>query len=134
VTGLAVLLATAALTGQAPGCEHFCMSVRPREAPEGTVFTFRGRHWRPNRRVRATFGVYCPPRDACPAVLYSALLRTTDRGRFTFRLRAGGERDGDRAAGIHAGSRPTFEQRTRIRGQARTVSRTPRYRVIVPSG
>ena len=132
MTGLAVLLASAALTGQSPDCEHFCMSVRPAEASEGTVFTFMGRRWRPNRRARVTFGVYCRPDEACPAIAAVGFLRTNVRGRFVFRLRAGPEQDGDRESGIHSGSAPTFDQRVRIRGRARTVSRTPRYRVILP--
>ena len=132
MTGLTVLLAAAALTGQSPDCEHFCMSVKPAQAGEGSVFTFRGRHWRPNRRVRVSFGVYCPPRAACPEILYTDLLTTDGRGRFTFRLRAGGEQDGDKGAGIRAGGRPTFKQRVRRNGRARTLSRTPRYRVIQP--
>jgi hypothetical protein len=132
VTGLAVLLATAALTGQSPDCERFCMAVRPAEAPEGSVFTFRGRHWRPNRRVRVTFGAYCRPGDACPAIGYLQLLRTNGRGRFVFRLRAGAEQDGDREAGIRSGGRPTFQQRVGRGAGARTVSRSPRYRVILP--
>jgi hypothetical protein len=41
------------------------MSVKPHEGPEGSVFTFKGRSWRPNRRVTATFGVYCRPGEAC---------------------------------------------------------------------
>jgi hypothetical protein len=108
------------------------MTVRPAEAPEGSVFAFRGRQWRPDRRVRVTFGVYCRPDEACPAIAQVGLLRTNARGRFGFRLRAGPEQDGDREAGIHSGSAPTFDQRVRIRGRARTVSRTPRYRVILP--
>jgi hypothetical protein len=132
VTGLAVLLASAALTGQSPDCEHFCMTVRPAEAPEGSVFTFRGREWRPNRRARVTFGVYCRPDEACPAIARVGFLRTNARGRFVFQLRAGAEQDGDREAGIQSGSAPTFDQRVRIRGRARTVSRSPRYRVILP--
>jgi len=128
VTGLAVLLAAAALTGQSPDCQRFCMTVRPAEAPEGSVFTFRGRHWRPNRRVRVTFGPYCRPDEPCPAIAYLGRLRTNGRGRFVFRLRAGAEQEGDLEAHIHSGHGPTFEQRARTR----TVSRSPRYRVILP--
>ena len=132
MTGLTVLLATAALTGQSPDCERFCMSVRPAEAPEGSVFTFRGRHWRPNRRVRVTYGAYCRPDEPCPAIAYLGVLRTNGRGRFVFRLRAGVEQEGDPEARIHSGSPPRFEQRVRSRGRVRTVSRSPRYRVILP--
>ena len=132
MTGLAVLLAAATLTGQSPDCEHFCMSVKPREAPEGSVFTFRGRHWRPNRRVRVNFGVYCPPDAACPAIARTGLIRTGDRGGFTFRLRAGQEQAGDRAKQIMSGGAPTFQQRARIHGRARTVIRRSRYRVLIP--
>ncbi|HEX6652830.1 MAG TPA: hypothetical protein VF072_08805 [Thermoleophilaceae bacterium] len=132
MTSLTVLLAAAALTGQSPDCEHFCMSVRPREAAEGSVFTFRGRHWRPDRRVRVNFGAYCRPNEACPDILYTALVRTNEDGRFTFRLRAGAEQHGDEAAGIRSGGTPTFQQRARIRGRARTVIRSPRYRVLLP--
>lgn len=132
MTGLAALLAVAALTGQSPDCEHFCMSVRPAEAPESSVFTFRGRHWVPDRRVRVTFGAYCRPGEPCPDILYTSLLKANARGRFAFRLRAGAEQDGDQEAGIRSGGAPAFSQRARIRGRARTVSRTPRYRVILP--
>jgi hypothetical protein len=132
VTGLAVLLAAAALTGQSPDCERFCMSVKPKEGPEGTVFTFRGRHWRPNRRVTATFGVYCRPGEACIDIAYFARIRTGDRGGFRFRLRAGPEQDGDKQHGIRSGSPPSFSQRVGRGERARTVSRSPRYRVILP--
>jgi hypothetical protein len=73
MTGLAVHLATAALTVQSPDCEHYCMSE-----------------------------------EACPAIGYSGLLRTGDHGGFTFRLRAGQERNGDRTKRISSGSAPTF--------------------------
>ncbi|HKP19987.1 MAG TPA: hypothetical protein VJT68_00610 [Thermoleophilaceae bacterium] len=133
MTGLTVLLAAAALTGQSADCEHFCMSVRPAEAPEGSVFTFRGRHWAPNRRVRVSFGAYCRLGEACPDILYLGTVKATARGRFVFRLRAGAEQDGDQEAGIRSGGTPTFKQRARIGGRPRTVSRTPRYRVILPN-
>jgi hypothetical protein len=117
--------AAAVKTGQSPDCRRFCMSVKPAEALEGSVFTFTGRHWRPNRRVTATFGVYCPPGVACIAIAYIVRL-TGDRGGFTFRLRAGEERSGDAQKGIHAGGDPTFFQRV----GDRRVTRQPRYRVI----
>jgi hypothetical protein len=129
LTLAAVLLATAAIhTGQSPACERFCVSVKPREAPEGTVFVFRGRGWRPNRHVTATFGAYCRPGEACIDIAYFARLRTGDRGGFRFRLRAGAERAGDDGHGIRSGSSPIFSQRA----HGRTVRRQPRYHVIVP--
>jgi hypothetical protein len=105
------------------------MSVRPHEGPEGSVFRFTGHDWRPNRRVTATFGVYCPPGEACIAIAYIVRLRTDDTGRFVFRLRAGRERAGDDEQGIHSGSAPTFSQTTRT---GRRVTRRPRYRVTSP--
>ena len=105
------------------------MSVSPREAPEGSVFRFTGRGWRPNRRVTATFGVYCRPDEACIAIAYIVRLRTDATGRFVFRLRAGAEQAGDDERRIHSGSAPSFSQLTR---SGRTVTRRPRYRVIVP--
>ena len=119
-------------TGQAPDCLRFCMSVEPREAPEGSVFRFTGRHWRPNRRVRVTFGVYCRPGEVCIDLLNTALLRTDDRGRFSFRLRAGQEQKADAERHIRSGGQPTFQQRIRGRIRGRTLSRAPRYRVILP--
>jgi hypothetical protein len=124
--------AAAYKTGQSPDCKRFCMSVEPREAPEGSVFRFTGRGWRPNRRVRVSFGAYCRPDEACIAVLYTALLMTGSRGRFSFRLRAGQERAGDEERGIRSGGQPTFQQRVGRPGYRRTVSRRPRYRVILP--
>ena len=105
------------------------MSVKPAAGPEGSVFRFEGRGWRPNRRVTATFGAYCRPNEACIAIAYFANVRTNGHGGFVFRLRAGAERRGDDDAGIRSGGRPTFSQRAR---SGRMVSRTPRYRVILP--
>ena len=112
-------------TGQSPDCKRFCMSVKPHEGPEGSVFRFTGRGWRPNRRVSASFGAYCRPDEACIAILYVVTLHTDETGRFLFRLRAGQEQPGDHAKHIHSGGRPTFSQRR--------VSRSPRYRVILPN-
>jgi hypothetical protein len=108
------------------------MSVEPREGPEGSVFRFTGRDWRPDRRVTATFGVYCPPGDACIAIAYVVRLRTSDSGRFVFRLRAGQEQPRDEERGVRSGSNPTFSHRVGRPGHIRYVSRTPRYRVTVP--
>ena len=99
------------------------MSVTPSEGPEGSVFRFTGRGWRANRRVRVAFGLYCRPDVACPAIAQLVTLRTGPRGRFVFRLRAGQAQPGDNEAGIHSGSNPSFSQRT--------VTRAPRYRVIL---
>jgi hypothetical protein len=125
---VAVLAAVAAATGQSPECERFCMTVEPRRGPEGSVFVFRGRAWRSERRVRVWYGPYCRPDEACPAIAYLGRLRTNERGRFTFRLRAGASRRGDTARRIHSGSNPTFSQRAR----GRTVSRSPDYEVTLP--
>jgi len=116
--------AAAVKTGQSPDCRRFCVNVEPREGPEGSVFVFRGRGWRADRRVTATFGVYCRPGEACIAIAYVVRIRTGHRGRFVFRQRAGQEQPGDGERGVHAGGAPTFTQRS--------VSRTPRYRVTVP--
>jgi hypothetical protein len=126
-----VLAGTAAAkTGQSPDCRRFCMTVEPRTGPEGSVFRFTGRGWRPQRRVTVYFGPYCRPDVACPAIAYIGRLRTSREGRFTLRLRAGSARPGDADRRIASGSHPRFEQRT---GE-RTVSRSPRYRITVPSG
>jgi hypothetical protein len=132
VTGLAVVLAAAALTGQSPDCERFCMSVRPAEGPEDSVFVFTGRHWRPDRRVTATLGPYCRPDNACPAIAQLVRLRTGHRGGFRFRLRAGAPQDGDQQNRIYSGSGPTFSQRVGRGDRTRLVSRSPSYRVILP--
>ena len=108
------------------------MTVDPREGPEGSVFRFTGRGWRPGRKVKAYFGPYCRPDDACPAIAYIAFLRTDGRGRFTLRLRAGAERPRDDDRGISAGAHPRFTQRVGRPPHRRTVARAPRYRVIVP--
>lgn len=127
---LALVMCGAALgaTGQSPRCERFCMSVEPRTGPEGSVFVFRGRHWRPERRVTVYFGPYCRPGEACPAIGYIGRLRANARGRFTFRLRAGASEAGDRRRRIASGGHPTIEQRAR----GRTIARTPRYTVTIP--
>ncbi len=36
---------------RAGGCKRYCMTVEPREGPEGSVFRFEGHRWRANRRV-----------------------------------------------------------------------------------
>jgi hypothetical protein len=119
-----------AKTGQSPDCRRFCMAVEPRTGPEGSVFRFTGRGWRPQRRVTVYFGPYCRPDEACPAIAYVGRLRTNRDGRFAFRLRAGNARPGDVDRGIASGANPTFEQRA---GE-RSVSRSPRYRVTIPGG
>jgi len=100
------------------------MAVVPQEAPEGSVFRFEGRDWRPRTRVRVIYGVYCRPEQVCIDVAYFAHVRTDRRGRFTFRARAGEAQAGDRERKIVSGSGFSFSQRT--------VTRKPRYRVIVP--
>jgi hypothetical protein len=120
--------AAIAATGQSPACSGYCISVEPRTGPEGSVFVFQGRRWRPERRVRVDYGVYCRPDEACPEIALAAVTRTDERGRFRFRLRA----DGDWVAGeqrrVHSGASPTFRQRAR----GRTIARTPRYQVTIP--
>ncbi|HEV7846306.1 MAG TPA: hypothetical protein VGO83_08635 [Thermoleophilaceae bacterium] len=110
------------------------MTVEPREAAEGSVFRFTGRNWRPDRRVRVTFGVYCRPGEACIDVLYLARVRTDAHGKFSFRLRAGQEQAGDDQHRIRSGGHPTFSQRAGRPGHRRTVSRSPRYVVNAPAG
>jgi hypothetical protein len=130
LSGLAVAAGTAvaAPTGQSPDCRRFCMSVEPRSGPEGSVFRIEGRRWRPERRVTVYFGPYCRPDEACPAIAYIGRLRTNERGRFTFKLRAGTERAGDVERRIVSGGRPLFTQQV----GDREVSRAPRYRVTIP--
>ena len=129
--GGAGVAAAATKTGQSPGCERFCMSVKPAEGPEGSVFRFEGRDWRPNRRVTVTFGPYCRPEDACPAIAYIGRLRTNGEGHFVFRLRAGQAQPGDARKRIRAAGRPAFSQRAR---SGRMITRSPRYQVILPPG
>jgi hypothetical protein len=116
-------------TGQSPDCRRYCLSVEPREGPEGSVFRFVGRHWRPDRRVIANFGVYCRPGDLCIDIAYIARMRTDGTGRFVFRLRAGQEQPRDDERHIRSGGKPSFHQRL---GKNRTVTRRPRYTVVVP--
>jgi hypothetical protein len=111
-------------TGQSPHCKRFCMGVEPREALEGSVFRINGRGWRPHRRVEVVHGVYCRPDQACIAIAYFAHLRTNRSGGFSFRVRAGQAQPSDSDHHITSGSGFTFSQGT--------VTRKPRYRVILP--
>ena len=70
------------------------------------------------------YGVYCRPEAACIEIAYFARVRTDRHGRFTFRVRAGQPQAGDEDRHIRSGSGFTFSQRT--------VTRRPRYRVILP--
>lgn len=119
-------------TGQSPDCKRFCMSVEPREGPEGSVFRISGRGWRPNKRVEVVYGVYCRPDQACIAIAYIVHLRTNSRGGFRFRVRAGEAQPGDRDRRIHSGSGFTFTQWLGRPNDSRLVQRRPRYRVILP--
>jgi hypothetical protein len=119
-------------TGQSPDCKRFCMSVEPREGPEGSVFRIRGRGWRPQRRVEVVYGVYCRPDQACIAIAYLARLRTNRSGGFTFRVRAGQAQPGDRDRRISSGSGFTFSQWQGKPNESHLVQRRPRYRVILP--
>jgi hypothetical protein len=124
--------AAAIKTGQSPDCKRFCMSVEPREGPEGSVFRIKGRAWRPNRRVEVVYGVYCRPDMACIAIAYIARLRTNNSGGFTFRVRAGQAQPGDRDRKITSGSGFTFSQWLGTPNQSHLVRRRPRYQVILP--
>jgi hypothetical protein len=128
VAALAAPGVAAGATGQSPDCRRFCMSVEPRTGPEGSVFRFQGRKWRPDRRVTVYFGAYCRPDEACPAIAYMGWVRTDDRGRFRFKLRAGTSRPGDAERRIVSGGRPLFTQKA----GGREVSRAPRYTVTIP--
>jgi hypothetical protein len=119
-------------TGQSPDCRRFCMAVEPRQGLEGSVFRITGRGWRPRRLVRVNYGVYCRPDEACIAIAYVARLRTGPRGGFTFRVRAGEARPGDRERRITSGSGFSFSQWLGEPDESRLVQRVPRYRVIVP--
>ena len=101
------------------------MAVEPSEGPEGSVFRFEGRGWLARKRVTVVYGAYCRPDEACPAIAYVGRIRTNRHGRFTFRARAGQAQPGDAARRIHSGSGFAFSQRT--------VTRKPRYRVILPA-
>jgi hypothetical protein len=119
-------------TGQSPDCKRFCMSVEPRQGPEGSVFRIKGRGWRPQKRVEVYYGVYCPPDAACIAIAYFAHLRTNRYGRFAFRVRAGQPQPGDRDRKITSGSDFTFSQWLAKPSESHLVRRAPRYRVILP--
>jgi hypothetical protein len=121
--------AAAPKTGQSPHCKRYCMTVEPREGPEGSVFRISGRAWRPNRPVQVIYGVYCPPGAVCISIAYFARVRTDRHGRFTFRVRAGEAKAGDDDRKIHAGGDFEFSQRT---ASHRTITRKPRYVVILP--
>lgn len=123
--------AAAPKTGQSPDCRRFCMSVEPREGPEGSVFRITGRGWRPSRRVGVIYGVYCPPGAVCIAIAYFTRIRTNARGGFTFRVRAGEAQPGDRDRRIRSGSGFTFSQWIGKPGERRLVRRRPRYQVTV---
>jgi len=105
------------------------MAVEPHAGPEGSVFRFEGRGWRPQRRVEVVYGVYCRPDEVCIEVAYFAHVRTDRHGRFSFRARAGQAHAGDSDHKIVSGSGFTFSQRT---ASHRTITRKPRYRVILP--
>jgi hypothetical protein len=132
VLSLAAGAAAAPKTGQSPDCKRFCMSVEPRQGPEGSVFRIKGRAWRPNRRVEVVYGVYCRPDMACIAIAYIARLRTNNSGGFTFRVRAGQAQPGDRDRKITSGSGFTFSQWLGTPNQSHLVRRRPRYQVILP--
>ena len=118
-----------AATGQSPHCRGYCIQVDPRTGPEGSVFVFKGTKWRPERPVRINYGAYCRPNEACPAIGFVAFVRTSERGRFTFRLRAdGGWMDDTQRTRVPSGGHPTFQPRSR----GRTIARTPRYEVTIP--
>jgi hypothetical protein len=119
-------------TGQSPDCKRFCMSVEPHQGPEGSVFRITGRGWRPGRRVKVVYGVYCRPDEACIAIAYIAHVRTNRSGGFTFRVRAGQAQPGDRDRKIASGSGFTFSQWLGKPNESRVVERRPRYRVILP--
>jgi hypothetical protein len=121
-------------TGQSPDCKRFCMSVEPRQGPEGSVFRIKGRGWRPGRRVEVVYGVYCRPDQACIAIAYVTHLRTNRRGGFSFRVRAGQAQPGDRDRRIAPGSGFTFSQWLGKPNESHLVQRRPRYQVILPPG
>lgn len=145
--GTALILATAALsllllsscggstsatsstsTTKARSKPRFQVSVTPKTGDVRTVFVFRGRGWRPRRRVEATYGMYCRPEEACELIGFSTAFETDAHGRFTFRLVNGpGPPRGSRprAAG---GGPVTFEQFIRG-GSGRLIQRTPPYTV-----
>jgi hypothetical protein len=132
VLSLPVGAAADVRTGQSPDCKRFCMSVEPREGPEGSVFRITGRGWRPSRRVSVIYGVYCRPDQPCIEIAYFARLRTNSRGGFTFRVRAGQPRPNDRERRIFAGSGFTFSQWVGKPSDRRVVRRRPRYRLVLP--
>jgi hypothetical protein len=132
VLSLPVGAAADVKTGQSPDCKRFCMSVEPREGPEGSVFRITGRGWRPSRRVSVIYGVYCRPDQLCIDIAYFARLRTNSRGGFTFRVRAGQARPDDRERRIFSGSGFTFSQWVGKPNDRRVVRRRPRYRVVLP--
>jgi hypothetical protein len=132
VLSLPVGAAADVTTGQSPDCKRFCMSVEPREGPEGSVFRIAGRGWRPSRRVSVIYGAYCRPDQVCIAIAYFARLRTNSRGGFTFRVRAGQAQPDDQERRIFSGSGFTFSQWLGKPNESHLVRRRPRYRVVLP--
>lgn len=70
-------------------CVYYTPDVDPEAPPRGTVLTFYGRGWRPHAKIEALYGVFCPPRTACPAIGLIKTFRTNGAGRFVFRFRYG---------------------------------------------
>jgi hypothetical protein len=105
------------------------VSVVPKTGPPGTVFVFNGRGWRPQVRMQAVYGEYCPGPE-CPSIGYAARIVPDGRGRFTFRFREGpGDARGIPQPAAEGGGPVTFEQFAGREYHSRLVRRTPRYRV-----
>jgi hypothetical protein len=116
VTGLLaaagiLLVVVMSQTNADPGkpCKRYCITSAEDESDDD-VTVFKGRGWRPRRRVVAVYGTFCGGTE-CDDVGVLSRIRTNRQGRFEFKLREASPKRGDRAARVASGDGPvTFEQ------------------------
>jgi hypothetical protein len=90
-------------------CKRYCITSAEDESDDD-VAVFKGRGWRPRRRVVAVYGTFCGGTE-CDDEGAISRIRTNRQGRFEFKLRGAPPKRGDRAARIASGDGPaTFEQ------------------------
>ena len=106
------------------------VSVTPTSGPRGgTVFTFRGRGWRPGVVVEAIYGPYCTAR-LCELKGLARRFRPNEQGEFVFRFREGPSRAGLPAPAAAGNGPVTFEQFRGRRYRSHLVRVRPRYRLL----
>jgi hypothetical protein len=86
---ICLALASCGGSEEPSACARYCLAVSPAAGDTKTIFTIRGRHWKPDSTVTAEFGVYCPPDHACVAISFGRILRTDPSGAFTLEFRSG---------------------------------------------